>query len=784
MIGNYFTIAYRNLLRNKAFSFINIFGLALGLACSMLILLWVQDELNWDRFHPNIDKLYRVYLNRPGDNGVFTQSVVQLPLWDELKATAGVAHVSPVKNLQITLAHDDARIETKAFIVGDEFLKMFRFTFTEGLESNALNDPSSIVLTKTTARALFGTEMALGKVIRIDNKADWKVSAVIDGPPQNSTLQFEALIPFNAAATLLPYLKHDLTYWENSSSEMYLEADPNTDASVLQSRVRDLTKPHTINKDDEILLFPLHRSRLYSEFENGVSVGGAITYVRIFSIAAFVILALACINFINLATARSGKRAKEVGIRKTVGSGRKQLVLQFLSETVLMALLSFMLAIVLVEVFLPSFNVLINKALSVHYEQSAFWKLAGVFILITGVVAGSYPAFFLSSFNPIAVLKGKPAPGKQGALPRRIMVTLQFFFSIALLIGTAVIYNQISFIKDRTTGYNKNNLLMVPATGDMMKNYAIIRDKLLQKSLATAVTASSTNVTVIPAWSKPDWDGRRDDQNDYFALISIGHDYIGTVGVTLLQGRSFDDEFNDSTSVILNRTAADQMELETPLGTRVRVNGGEFTVVGIMDDMVMGSPYHPAAPTIFLFKPSWMDNVLIRLPENSSTVATMNGIGDVFSEYNPAFPFTFQFADQSFGEKFVNEERIRKLANLFAILASVISGLGLLGLSAYAAEQRTKEVGIRKVMGASTAGIVTLFSKDFTRPVIVAFVCAAPVSWWIMERWLQQFTYRVAVGWWVILSAGAAALLLTWTIVGLQAAKAARANPVKSIRSE
>lgn len=784
MIRNYVKIAARNLLRNKVFSFINIFGLALGLACSMLILLWVQDELNWDRFHPDVDQLYRVYINRPGDNGIFTQTAVQLPLWEALESTPGIGAVTPTKELNVTLAYSDARIETSSYIVGNDFLKMFHFAFVEGSGDQVLNDPSSIVLTKSTAHALFGNEMALGKAIRIDNKADWKVSAVVEDPPQNSTLQFEALIPFKAAVTLLPDLKQALTYWENSSYQMYIEVEANADVSQLQSRVRDIIKAHSSNKEQELLLFPLYKSRLYSEFENGQSVGGAITYVRIFTIAAIVILALACINFINLATARSEKRAKEVGIRKTVGSARIQLVFQFLSETVLMAVLSFIMAIVLVEGFLPSFNGLINKDLAVDYKDPVVWEMAAVFILITGVVAGSYPAFFLSSFRPIAVLKGKLASGKRGVFPRKVMVTMQFFFSIALLSSTVVIYNQINFIKNRKIGYDKNNLLMIPATGEMMNKYEIIKGKLLEKSLATSVSTSSTTVTTIPAWSMPVWDGQREDQRSFYAVISIGHDYIETLNVNMLQGRAFNDRFNDSTSMILNQTAVDQMELKNPIGTKVRINRHEYTIVGVMDDIMMGSPYHPAAPTVFLFTPSWMDNVLIRLPETTSLSKVMSGIAEVFKEYNPAFPFTFQFADESFGEKFATEELTGKLANLFAILAIVISCLGLFGLSAFAAEQRTKEVGIRKVLGATLTGIVSMFSKDFSKLVVIAFLLAAPLTWWIMNRWLQQYTYRVEVEWWMLASTGGLVLLLTWLIVGLHAAKAATVNPARSLSNE
>jgi ABC-type antimicrobial peptide transport system permease subunit len=786
MIRNYLTIAVRNLLRNKVFSFINIFGLALGLSCSMLILLWVQDELTWDRFLPSIDRLYRVYINRPGDDGIFTQTTVQLPLWEELKSSPGVRYVSPTGNgpKNTTLAYQDIRIEKLSHWVGEDFLKMFPFAFIEGSPEQKLDDASSIVLTESTAQALFGDGKALGKVIRLDNKADLKVSAVIQDPPRNSTLQFECLIPFNTVMAMDPGYKTALSFWENASYHMYIEVEPNADVSQLQSRLRGVIKASKDYTEEEVMIFPLQRSRLYSEFVNGKSVGGAITYVRIFMVTAIMILALACINFINLATARSEKRAKEVGIRKTVGSDRKQLVLQFLIETVSMSVMSFLLAIVLVEGLLPFFNTLVNKELAVDYMDPLVWGVTIVFILLTGVASGSYPAFFLSSFKPIAVLKGKLGVGKHGALPRKVMVTMQFFFSIALLISTVVIYSQINYIRNRETGYDKNNLLVIPATGDIQEKYEIIKNDLLQKSLATAVSAASSPTTALQAWSMPRWQGQRQDQQDFYAIISLAHDYTETINVDIMCGRTFNAAFNDSSSIILNQAAVNHMELKDPIGAVIHLNGRDYTVVGTMADIIMDSPYHPAAPTLFLYKPKSADNILVRLPQEESLSQVMSGIEEVFKEHNPAFPFSFDFVDESFKAKLSAEELTGKLANLFAILAVVISCLGLFGLSAFAAEQRTKEVGIRKVLGATVTGIVSLFSKDFSKLVIFAFLLAAPMTWWIMNQWLQQFTYRVEVEWWMFASTGGLVILLTWIIVGSQAAKAAAVNPARSLKNE
>ena len=785
MIRNYFKIAYRSIVRNKVFSAINILGLSVGITCGILILLWVGHELSWDRFHQNIDRIYRVYLNRPGDEGIFTQTVVPLALWSELEATPGVRFVAPTNTgAEATLAYEDRSVSKSFLYASPDFLKMFDFPYLDGSSKRQLDDASSIILTQSTADALFGKERAVGKVIRLDNRADLVVSGVVSDPPDNSTLQFQCIIPFKVIMSLEARYKRALTQWDNSSFYMYIALEDQADVASVEARIRNLVKEHVVESRTELMLFPLKESRLYSKFENGKSIGGSITYVRIFILIAVLILALACINFTNLATARSEKRAKEVGIRKSIGSSKKQLIFQFLGETMVVTLLSFAITIILVESLLPYYNNLVGKSLSIDYSSPAIWASAAVFVLITALASGSYPALFLSSFKPSAVMKGRMIAGQRGNLPRRIMVTIQFFFSTGLIISTLVIYFQLQHAKDREIGYERNNLLMVPATGNIPGAYEVIKRELLSKSLASSVTVSSSPITDIHAWSQPEWEGQREDQKGYFGIVSIGYDYASTLGTEMLQGREFSQDFNDSATVLLNEAAVDFMELKDPVGSTVRLDKTNYTIIGVIKDVLMRSPYQPANRTMFFFIPDWSSDILIRLPKNANIHGVVESIGKVFKAHNPAFPFSYTFADQEFNKKFTSEELIGNLARIFAGLAIFISGLGLFGLSAFAAEQRIKEVGIRKVMGASIANILVLFSKDFSKLLLIAFLLAVPVSWWLMHQWLLGYTYRISIEWWMIAGGGLIPLVLTWIIVGVQAMRAANMNPTESLRAE
>jgi putative ABC transport system permease protein len=487
----------------------------------------------------------------------------------------------------------------------------------------------------------------------------------------------------------------------------------------------------------------------------------------------------------NLATARSERRAREVGIRKSIGSKRKELIFQFMGETLFIAFVAFVISIMLVELSLPFYNSLVDKKLFIDFSNPLFWLGAVGVIFVTGVIAGSYPAFYLSSFQPAAVLKGRMQMGKKGATPRKVMVTLQFFFSIVLIISTLVIYYQLQHLKNRPTGYEQESLMYVEVNGDIENNYQTIKQELLNQGLATAVSTSSSPITAIYAYmGGVEWPGKREDQRASIATVATGYDYTKTMGIKLIDGRDFSEQFTDSTSMILNQTAVNYMGIKNPIGEKIKWNKKTYTVVGVVEDVVMQSPQAPVDPTMFIFDPKWLSDVSIRLSPNANPHEALAKMETVFKQYNPNYPFTYKFADDEFNRKFTSIQLIGRLANLFSVLAIIISCLGLFGLAAFTAEQRTKEIGIRKVLGATVSNVVVLISKDFTILVVLAFVLAAPMAWWAMDNWLEKYPYRIQIQWWILAGAGALTLLVALLVVSFQAVKAAISNPVKSLRTE
>jgi len=788
MFSNYFKVAWRNLFRNRGFSVTNLLGLSIGMTCFILIFLWVQDELNYNKSQKNYDQIYQLMANRDFNNEVFTDPNMVFPL-----ASSISSQVSQVKNAVVTgyptpinIAYKDDILKKTGLTVSDHFFDLFTVKFIEGNAATAIKDPLSIVLTESTARALFGKSDPIDKVIKIDNQNDLKVSAVVKDMPANSTIQFDYIRPFNYSE---PYIKQSMSEWVNSSWLVYLQVAPGANISWINKKINEIKQQHdpSDKKISTYFSFPMSKWRLYSDFKDGKNIGGMIEYVRMFSIIALIILLIACINFMNLSTARSEKRAKEVGIRKTLGSARKQLVFQFFIESVILAFISFVISVLAVYLLLPAFNSLVNKQLVVPFSQAVFWLGALAMILFTGIVAGSYPALYLSSFNPVKVLKGTFASGKKTVLPRHVLIVGQFVASILLISATIIIYQQIKMIRNRDIGYNPNNLITIPGTLDTQKNYDIIKQSLLQTGMVNSVTRTMAPITEI--WWKtpaPDWEGKPDNMNAIFTGLLAGKDFTKTIGIKMIEGKDFSGNPSDSQYVLLNKAAVAVMNVKDPVGMKLRYGRQQktYTVLGVTDNVIQESPFKPVEPMMVMYNPDNSNMISVRLNKSVLPQKALAAIEPVFKKYNPGYAFDYSFVDKEFEKKFMNEKLISEVSLLFAALAIFICSIGLAGLAAFTIEKRIREIGIRKVLGASVQQLLLLISKEFLRLVAIAFAIAIPLSWWIMHNWLQKYQYRVSISIWMFGLVGALILLLTLAIVSINTLSAAIRNPVKSLRTE
>ena len=787
MIRNYVKIAWRNLFRNKGFSLTNLLGLTIGITCTILIFLWVRDELMYNKFQSNYGSIYKIKANRDFNNQVFTDDNMVLPLAKTLKEK-----LPQIKNAVVTthggshiLNYGDAKLKKQGYTVSDHFFDLFSWKFIRGNAASALPNPYAIVLTKSTATALFGNADPINKIIRVDNEYDAKVTGIVADVPGNSSLQFDFINAFNYDNE---YLKRNMTNWQNSSWDVYIQPTPGTNMSLLERNITELK--YQYDPDDKKIstyfAFPMSKWRLYSDFKDGKNIGGMIQYVKLFTIIALIILLIACVNFMNLSTARSEKRAKEVGVRKTLGSGKRQLILQFFFESMILALIAFVLSIAIVYLLLPSFNILVDKHLTLDLSQPVFWLGAGSIILITGIVAGSYPALYLSSFSPIKVLKGTFLAGKGAALPRRILVVAQFVISILLISATIIVYQQIQHTKNRDIGYDPDNLLMIDATADTQKNFTVIKQELLNTGMIGSVTRTLSPITDI-WWRQPgpDYAGKPANQSIIISGETADVDFTKTMGIKILQGTDFSGTPSDSSAMLLNKAAVDAMGLKNPIGMRM-TNGGLYphTVIGVTDNVVMGSPFEPVDPMMVYFSPDAANAISIRLKNSISPKKALTAIEPIFKRYNPAYPFEYKFVDEEFGKKFIAEELVNKLTNIFAGLAIFICCIGLAGLASFTIEKRIREIGIRKVLGATIQQVLLLISKEFLKLVLIAFVIAVPLTWWFMSNWLDKYTYRVNISIWLFGFVGFVVLLLTLIVVSLNTIRAAMANPVKSLRTE
>ncbi len=786
MIRSYFKIAWRNLFRNKGFSLTNILGLTIGMTCAILILLWVNDELSYNQSQKNYKDIYQVMANRKFNNQIFTDASMVLPLASEIekniplvKNAVVVTYPSP-----INIAFGETKLKKSGYTVSDHFFDVFSVKFIKGNAASAINDPSSIVLTQSTAKAIFGNEDPIGKVLKIDNNNNVKVSAIVAEMPNNTTLQFDYLMPFNYSND---DVKHSMTEWVNSSWQVFVQTAPGANIATLQKEINELKYQHdpSDKKISTYFTFPMSKWRLYSDFKEGKNTGGMIEYVRMFSIIAIIILLIACVNFMNLSTARSEKRAKEVGIRKTLGSNKKQLIFQFFSESIILALISFILSVIAVYLLLPSFNHLVDKHLSLDITQPVFWLGALIIILFTGVVAGSYPALYLSSFNPVKVLKGAFVAGKNAVLPRHVLIVMQFVISILLISATIVIYQQIKLIKSRDLGYNPNNLITIPGSQETQKNYGVIKQELLQTGMIHAVTRTMAPITEI-WWNAPGpgYPGKPADENMIFSGLTTDNDFTKTMGIKMLQGKDFSGTPADTSSMLLNKAAIEAMSLKNPVGMKMHSGNRDYTVIGVTNNVIMLTPFKPVDPMMIFYNPGNSSFISIRLNDGMMPQKALASIETIFKKYNPAYPFEYQFVDKEFGKKFMTEDLISRLSSLFAALAIFICCIGLAGLASFTIEKRIREIGIRKVLGASVQKVLLLISKEFLRLVLIAFIIAIPLTWWAMNSWLQKYEYRIQLSIWLFVMVGCFIMLLTLVVVSLNTLRAARANPVQSLRSE
>ncbi|MBD2702327.1 ABC transporter permease [Spirosoma sp. BT702] len=794
MLRNYLKIAFRNLARQKGYSFINIGGLAVGMAVAMLIGLWIYDELTFDTYHKNYDRIAQVMQTQTINGNTSTFAAIPIPLAAELRTKYGDNFKHVVLSSWAEghlLSFGNKKFWRVGNYIEPEAPDMFSLKMLKGTKSG-LQEPYSIMISESVARAFFGTADPLGKLIKIDNQFAVKVTGVYEDLPYNTRFNnLEYMVPWQVNVAIRDWVKNSQQKWDNNSFQIYVQLADKVDLDQVSAKIKD-AKLANAGKEQakfkpEIFLQPMRNWHLYSEFKNGVNVGGQIQFVWLFGIIGVFVLLLACINFMNLSTARSEKRAKEVGIRKAVGSVRMQLISQFMSESLLVVCIAFGLALVLVQLILPYFNEVAAKQMTLLWSTPVFWLLGIGFTLLTGLIAGSYPALYLSAFQPLKVLKGTFRVGRFASLPRQVLVVVQFTVSVTLIIGTIIVFRQIQFAKNRPIGYSRSGLLYVQTTTPEIHNhFDAFRAELIQSGAVSEIAESESPLTGI--WTVNggfDWDGKDPDQQPDFAVIGVTHDFGKTIGWQFKEGRDFSKKFGtDSTAMVINEAAAKFMGLKEPVGKIIREGDLRYKIVGVIKDMVMESPYEPARQTLFYISRFPSNFVNIRINPNLNASEAVSKIGAIYQKYAPSTLFDYKFADQEYAKKFAVEERIGTLASFFAVLAIFISCLGLFGLASYVAEQRTKEIGVRKVLGASILNVWSLLSKDFVVLIIIAFCIAAPIAWYFLGNWLQKYQYRTELSWWIFAGTGAGALFITLLTVSFQSLKAALVNPVKSLRSE
>lgn len=797
MYKNYFKIGFRNLLRNKAYSFINIGGLAVGMTVALLIGLWIYDELSYDTYHENYDRVAQVMQHQTYNGNKGTQQSIPLLLGAELRDKYGsdfryiVMSSWPGDHI---LTHGEKRLIKKGSFMDVEAPQLLSLTMLSGT-LDGLKEPGSILLSASTAKAFFGELDPMGKVMEIDNELSVKVTGIFEDIPLKARfgeLTFVAPWELYISSYEWNRRERDNPNWNNNSYVLFTQIADRADMEEVSEKIKNV-KYDKLNESQktlqsEVFLHPMQDWHLKSNWENGLKKGGLIQYVWLFGIIGIFVLILACINFMNLSTAQSEKRAKEVGVRKSLGSVRGQLISQFLSESILVAVLSFILALCFVSLLIPFFNQLADKQMIFPFANPYFWLISIGFILITGFLAGSYPSFYLSSFHPVQVLKGIHKAGRSATLFRRILVVFQFTVSVVLIIGTIVVGEQIQHSKNRSIGYDNSGVIMIEiSTTDYEGKYGILRDALMKRGAVLDMAESSSPMTEV--WNRNgsfSWEGKDPNFRPLFSTIWVTHDFGNTIGWEIAEGRDFSRAFTtDSTAYIVNEAAVKYMGLEDPVGKIIRWGRGEHEIIGVAKDIVQDSPFKSVEPTIYILDYVTNTNFIeLKLNPDKSISEALALTEEVFAELVPAVPFEYKFADQEYSKKFAAEERIQKLSRIFAILAIFISCLGLFGLAAFMTAQRTKEIGIRKVLGASVFNLWQLLSKDFLVLVILSCFLAVPIAYYGLTNWLENYEYRTELSWWFFVVAGLCVVVITLLTVSYQSIKTALMNPTMSLRSE
>lgn len=784
MWKNYFKIALRNLWKNKVLSFINIAGLALGMAGAALLILNIQYEVSVDQFHEKKDHIYKAYNKGEVNGKLECWNATPPPLAPALeKNYPEVKEVTRVSGTEKLLSYGDKKIKVQGNYTDPSFLQMFSFPLVKGAPQSALNDTYSLIITEGLAKKIFGTEEPVGKIIRADNADNFTVTGVLKDLPYNTEFKFEFLLPWE-------YVKVkgiENGSWTNAYASTFVELHPASDINAVNHKISDVISRQT-NSDAkiEIFLYPLTKEHLQNRFENGKPAGGRITNLYFLGTLAGIILLIACINFMNLNTARSEKRAKEVGIRKVVGAAKKSLVIQFISESVLLAALAGVIALVFVQLTLPAFSSFAKVHLVLAYQSPLFWLMAVCFVVFTGILAGSYPAFYLSSFKPVKVLKGVLKNGNSLVTPRKILVVVQFALSVFLINFIILFRKQINHSENREIGFVKEALIFHSLTDDLRKNYTSVKNELLNSGTAVSVCQSSTPITRGgTSISGLKWEGMDSKSNISFELVTTREDFVKTNGLKLAEGRDIDvTNFpTDTASCLVNETALKVMGLKNPIGQIIKDENANWKIVGVIKDFIINAPNQAIQP-MFIRGDNRGNFISIRLNSHNPSMQSIKKAETIIKKYNPNFITEYGFADDDYAAKFKQAKNASALISSFALIAIFISCMGLLGLSIYMAETRTREVGIRKVLGATVASITSLFAKDFLKLVLIAAVIASPLAWLFMNFFLQQFTYRTSISWWILVAAGAAALLIALLTISFQSIKAAVANPVKNLRTE